>query len=168
MCKNQGKQNSTIEDKVYDGLEEQFRRHHLLIGDKSTPKEERFKNITKDHIHLFLKDLGYAKHYENIHLIHYNMTGIKPDDISHLEDRLLSDFDEISDTYQILFKNRPGFERKNFINTQYVLYQLLQKYNHACNKKHFTILKTIDRKSFHDKVTREIFLKLGWTFHPSY
>ena len=54
----QGKQNSTIAPKVYESLEEEFSNHHLLQGDTNTPNEIRFKNITKNHILLFLKDLG--------------------------------------------------------------------------------------------------------------
>ena len=162
----QGKQNSTIDQQVYIKLEDQFKKHHLLIGDKNTPKEVRFKNITKEHIHLFLKELQYTKHYENVNLIHYQMTGKKPDDISYLEDRLLEDFDSLTELYDNKFKNKPGFERKNFINTQYVLYQLLIKYNHHCNKEDFTILKTVDRKSFHDDIAKVCFEELGWNHTP--
>jgi len=162
----QGKQNSTIEQKVYDLLEEQFRRHHLLGGDEKTPKEIRFANITKDHIAMFLKELGMTKHYENVNLIHYNMTGIKPDDISHLEDKLLADFDELTDMYDRKFKNK--IERTNFINTQYVLYQLLQRHKHPCKKTDFVMLKTIDRQAFHDHVTSVCFQELGWNMVPSY
>lgn len=101
-------------------------------------------------------------------MIHYNLTCIKPDDISHLEDKLLEDFDILSDLYHEIFKNKPGFERKNFINTQYVLYQLLMKYRHPCKKEDFTILKTIDRKSFHDDITKSLFEQLEWSHCPTF
>jgi hypothetical protein len=159
----QGKQNSTINQKVYDDLEQQFELHHLLVGDKNTPKNIRFKNILKEHINIFLKELNYSKHYENVNLIHYNITGKKPDDISHLEDRLLEDFDILTEFYD---KNYKHIDRKNFINTQYVLYQLLLKHKHPCNKEDFTILKTLDRKTFHDEIMSNIFLQLGWNFVP--
>lgn len=157
----QGKQNSTIEQKVYDDLENQFFLHHLLEGDVNTPKKKRFKNITKDIIHMFLKELDYTKHYENVNLIHYTITGKKPDDISHLEDRLMSDFDILTDLYDKKFKNKPEYERKNFINTQYVLYQLLVRYKHPCKKENFTMLKTVDRKSFHDNIAKVCFQELN-------
>lgn len=162
----QGKQNSTVDSKVYTNLFDQFEKHHLLVGDKNCKKESRCKNITKEHIHLFLKELGYTKHYENVNLIHYQMTGNKPDDISHLEDKLLDDFDLLTDLYDKKFKNKSGFERKNFINTQYVLYQLLVRYRHPCKKEDFTILKTVDRKSFHDDVAKICFQELGWNHTP--
>lgn len=162
----QGKQNSTIDQKVYDALEDQFERHHLLIGDKDTEKEIRFSKITKDHIAMFLKELSYTKHYENVNLIHYNFTGIKPDDISRLEDKLLNDFDVLTETYDTLFKNK--IERTNFINTQYVLFQLLQRHKHPCKREDFVMLKTVDRQSFHDKVTAVCFQHLGWNHYPSF
>ena len=159
----QGKQNSTIPDKIYNNIEQQFAKHHLLA--ESHLKEEKFKNITKNHILLFLKELGYSNHYENVHLIHYNFTGIKPDDISYLEEQLLDDFDSLTDLYDKQFKN---INRKNFINTQYVLYQLLQRHKHKCNKEEFIILKTIDRKFFHDEVCKILFEQLGWNHTPFY
>jgi len=162
----QGKQNCSIEQKVYDQLEDIFERHHLLIGDKDTPREKRFAKITKEHILMFLKELSFPKHYENVTLIHYNITGKKPDDISYLEDRLLTDFDILVETYDKHFKNK--VDRVNFISTQYVLYQLLQRHKHVCRKEDFVILKTMDRRSFHDSVCRELFGRLGWNFTPLY
>jgi hypothetical protein len=162
----QGKQNCTIDQKVYDDLEDIFHRHHLISGDNSVKKDIRYKKITKEHVLMFLKELGYSKHYENANLIHYNLTGKKPDDISHLEDKLLSDFEILVETYDKLFKKKVS--RVNFISTQYVLYQLLQKYHHTCKKEDFVILKTMDRKSFHDSICRELFSNLGWSFTPIY
>jgi hypothetical protein len=159
----QGKQNSSIEQHVYDDLEEQFCRHHLISRDKSIPKEERFATITKEHVSMFLKDLSYAKHYENINLIHYNLTGIKPDDIGYLENILLDDFDILTDLYDKLFKD---INRKNFINTQYVLYQLLTRHKHVCNQDDFVILKTMDIKYFHDEICSVLFNILGWNMVP--
>lgn len=161
----QGKQNCTISPAVYADLEEQFQRHHLLKGCKSSPPELRFKNITKNHILMFLKELGYSNHYENVHLIHQTLTGVKADDISHLEDQLLDDFDALTDLYDRKFKH---INRKNFINTQYVLYQLLLRHKHPCKKEEFIILKTIDRKLFHDEVCQELFAHLGWNSTPFY
>ena len=161
----QGKQNSTIQQKIYDDLEIQFERHHLLKGGKDTCKENRFKDVTKNHVLIFLKELGYSKHYENVHLIHYNFTGIKPDDISYLEEQLLDDFDVLTDLYDKRFKH---INRKNFINTQYVLFQLLRRHRHPCKKEEFIILKTIDRKFFHDEICKDLFEELGWNHSPFY
>jgi hypothetical protein len=162
----QGKQNCNIESNIYDDLENILERHHLLLGKKDDNKEYRFKNISKEHIIMFLKELGYSKHYENVILIHYNLTGKKPDDISYLEDKLLNDFDLLTETYDKHFKNK--LERINFISTQYVLFQLLQKYHHHCKKEDFVLLKTIDRKFFHDDICKQLFNILNWNFTPLY
>ncbi len=159
----QGKQNCTIDQSVYDNLEIQFEKHHLLIGNKNTPKNIRFSKIDKTHIKMFLKEMNYSEHYENINLIYYNITGKKPDDISHLEDKLLSDFDKLTELYDKKYKNNTNFSRKNFINTQYVLYLLLCKHKHKCRKDDFSILKSQDRKDFHDTLTLDLFNELEWT-----
>jgi ribosomal protein L37AE/L43A len=158
----QGKQNSTISNKVYEDLEVQFKLHGLLCEDN----ENKFRNITKDHILLFLKELGYTKHYEDVFLIYYKLTGKTPDDISYLEQKLMDDFDILSNLYDQKFKQTKRVDRKNFINTQYVLYQFLRKYKHICKKEDFNILKTYDRKSFHDDICSELFSDLGWNFIP--
>jgi hypothetical protein len=161
----QGKQNCTIPPKVYTDLEEQFYRHDLLCGDVDVPNDIRFQRITKNQIMIFLKELGYSKHYENVHLIHYTFTLIKPDDISYLEDQLLEDFDVLIELYHKRFAH---IKRKNFINTQYVLYQLLCRHRHPCKQEEFIILKTIDRKNFHDDICKTLFEELNWNHTPFY
>lgn len=160
----QGKQNSTIDPKVYDNLIKQFDLHGLLVGDKNTDVKIRFQNITKEHIYLFLKENNDTKHYEDAVLIYSTLTKKKTPDISHLENKLMDDFDTLTNLYDKVYKKKLKIDRKNFINTQYVLYQLLNKYKYPCKKEDFNILKTIDRKSFHDEICKELFLQLGWNF----
>lgn len=162
----QGKQNSTIDEKVFKDLEEQFDLHGLLVGDKDTPKKQRFQNITKEHILLFLKENGQSKHYEDVILIYHKMTGKKVDDISHLENQLMEDFDKISNLYDKKFKFTGKIDRKSFINTQYILFQLLRRHKYPCKKEDFNMLKTLDRKSFHDDIVKELFETLNFNFTP--
>jgi hypothetical protein len=162
----QGKQNSTIDEKVFKDLEEQFDRHGLLVGDNETAKKLRFQNITKEHILLFLKENGQSKHYEDVILIYHKMTGKKVDDISHLENQLMEDFDKISNLYDKKFKFTGKIERKSFINTQYILFQLLRRHKYSCKKEDFNMLKTLDRKSFHDDIVKELFEYLNFNFTP--
>lgn len=162
----QGKQNSTIPEKVYELLAQDFDAHGLLV--KSPIREVKFSQITKEHILLFLKERGFSKHYEDAVLIHYNFTGIKPPDISHLETAIVNDFDQLVDSYEEIFNKSSDYDkkvnRKNFINNQYVLYQLLRKHGYPCDISEFSILKTTERKHFHDDVCRELFRALGWKF----
>jgi len=164
----QGKQNATIDPPVYVDLVEQFRLHHLIPDDheeliKTTPREVVFENITKEHVMIFLKETGHTKHYEDVVLIHHQITAKQPPDISHLENFLLHDFDELTSLYDKLYRNN---ERKNFINTQYVLFQLLKRHKFPCRKEDFNILKTIDRKYFHDSIMQNLFEVLGWNINP--
>jgi len=157
----QGKQNSTILKKVYDDLLEKFRSSRLLVGDKNTPKKKRFVKITKKIVQLFLKETGHSKHYEDVVLIHSNITGTIPPDISSLEDKLIEDFDRLTKVYDDLIKEK-NIERRSFINTQYVLFQLLNRHNFPVKEEEFNILKTLDRKMFHDDICKELFGKLQW------
>jgi hypothetical protein len=160
-----GKQNCTIEDEVYANLEKEFSNHFMLVGNETTPREVRFGKINKDHVIIFLKELNYSKHYENVNLIHHVLTGKKPDDISYLEDKLVDDFEKLTIVYQKLFKH---LDRKNFINTQFVLFHLLRKHRHPCKYDDFPTLKTLDRKNFHDDITSKLFEHLGWNYESNF
>ena len=162
-CINQyhGKQNVTIPEKIYTDLDKCFNFHDLLIGDETTPKKERYQRITKKTIILFLKELGYTRHYENINLIYSTVTDVPLDDISHLVELILNDFDKLSELYDKKFAD---INRKNFINTQYVLFQFLRKHGHDCDKEDFSNLKTVDRKFFHEEMIQKLFQDLGWNY----
>ena len=160
-----GKQNCYIDPVVFSDLEREFRNHYLLVGDESTPRETRFSKITKTQIMIFLKELGYAKHYENTNLIHYRLTGVKPDDITYLENKLVADFEKLVSLYDVMFSDIP---RKNFIHTQCVLFLLLKRHKHKCNKENFSILKTYDRKVMHEYICSQLFMAMGWNFESSF
>lgn len=160
----QGKQNASIDKKVYDDLIEQFLLHELIPESyQLLPKRVAFSKITKEHIMLFLKETKHSKHYEDIVLIYCELTDKPAPNISHLENKLLEDFDVLTEVYDKKYKS---INRKNFINTQYVLYQLLKRHKYPCKKEDFNILKTIDRKYYHDTLCAELFQQLGWNFHP--
>jgi len=160
-CINQyhGKQNVAIPQKLYDDLMKKFDFHRLMV--EGSTAIERCRNISKKTIMIFLKELGYTKQYENLNLIYTNMTGKKLDDISYINERILSDFDILSELYDKKFSNQA---RKNFINTQYVLFQLLRRNGHPCKKEDFSNLKTIDRKFFHENIMKALFEELGWNY----
>jgi CRISPR/Cas system-associated exonuclease Cas4 (RecB family) len=168
MNQYQGKQNTTIPDVVFKNLEKQFELHGLLEGDAHSPTNTRFSKITREHLYLFLRETGHSTHYEDVFMIHYKLTGKKPNDISHLEQQLMEDFDILINLYDKKFKQNRKIERKSFINTQYVLFQLLRRHRYMCKKEDFNMLKTLDRKSFHDDICKELFEELGWNFTPTF
>jgi hypothetical protein len=159
----QGKQHSTISPEVYEKVYEQLRLHNLESDGET--KIEKYRLVTKRHITTFLKETGNSKHYEDLNLIYHTITGQKLDNISHIEDALLQDFDTLNDLYDQMYIKTKIIDRKNFINTQYVLFQLLKRHKYPCNRSDFNFLKTNERKCFHDTICSELFQKLGWNFH---
>jgi hypothetical protein len=164
----QGKQNCQIPQKLYDELDAKFNAYRILVD--SDNKHIRYSKVTKDLITLFLKELKYTKHYENVNLIFHTLTGKKQDDISHLEHQLIEDFRELVALYDKTHgkDKEEELDRKNFINVQYILFQFLRRHNHPCKIEDFTILKTIDRRLFHDQICSRLFEKLGWNFTPTF
>lgn len=157
----QGTQNASIPPEVYETLDKCFEFHSLLEGTPDTPRAERYAKVTKSVILRFLKEQGITKQYENINLIYSNITDVPLPDISSIIDPMMEDFDILSDVYD---RNYSDSSRKNFINTQYVLFQLLRKHGHNCNKEDFSNLKTVDRKFFHESILKKIFFELGWNY----
>lgn len=164
----QGRQNCKIPQEVYDKLEEKFKSYRLL--NKSDCDSIKYSRITKDHIVMFLKQLKYPNQYENINFIYYSLTNKRMDDIEYLEHQLIEDFKELSNLYDLNHgKDKPDeLKRKNFMNVQYILYQLLKNHNHPCRIEDFNILKTVEKKKFHDNVCSKLFEQLGWNFTPTF
>lgn len=151
----QGKQNTYINPKVYENIKIALLNNGIIKNYNEIPTK-----VNKTHIIYFLKELGYTKHYDDYILIHYNLTGIKPDDISHIEDKLTNDFIKISEKYMELFNKK----RKNFIFMKFFLYILLIKHEYKFNEEDFQSVKSTEKKTERDKICKEIFNSLGWAF----
>lgn len=164
-CMNQfqGKQNSLIRQEVYDELYKIIDLYGLSHTG-NLPKKVKYDKVTKQHITMFLKELGYTKHYEDVNLIYHVITDNKLPDISHLEEILMNEFTTLSDLYNELYVKTRKIDRKNFINTQYVLFQLLKHHKFKCSVSDFNFLKTMERKVFHDDICSELFKILNWNF----
>lgn len=147
----QGKQNYVVPPEILSKLQQKMNEFKL------TPK-----TLKKSHVLMFLKEDGLSKQYENVHLIHHKLTGVKLPDISHLEDKLITDFEILTNLYDSNYKT--AVKRKNFISSQYVLYQLLTKHKFKCNKEDFELVKTADRKNFRNEICKQLFNHLGWPF----
>lgn len=163
----QGKQSCYIDPVIYEELESELERRGLLVGNKTTPKKIRYKKIKISHIILFLKEINHGKkHYENAVLIYHNLTGKQTPDISHLENKLFEDFDQLNTMYDKIYIKAKKIDRTSFINIQYVLFQLLRKNGYKCCKEDFNMLKSHSTKQSHDEICKELFEKLNWNFTP--
>jgi hypothetical protein len=172
----QGKQNKYIDKKVYTYLEKEFKSHGLVneevklnINDCKNQQDYnnklrhlKYSKITKDYLKMFLSEIGYNKNYEDINLLHYYYTGIPPHDLSKYENDLLEDFDLV----EMAYKKLPAeyCSRLNFLNNQYILFQLLRRRGYKIPISEFSIIKTIDKKIEHDEIYEQICLILEWGF----
>jgi hypothetical protein len=155
----EGNQNKKIDKKVFDVLEKEFKKHSLLcIGDTFFSIHKR---ITKEHIYMFLQETNNPSYYEDLNFIHRYFTGIPCPNITYLKADLYQDFDMVIDAYDTL-----NNDRKNFINSQYVLYQLLKRRGIKVKEEDFSILKTRERLIEHNKIYGAIAEILEWNWFP--
>jgi hypothetical protein len=158
----QGKQNKYIDDKVYQTL------LHCFESSSMKPLPNGKYNISKDHIKMFLQENSFYKYYEDINLIHYELTGIPCPDISSYEKQLIDDFDKFVTVYDKVIQNDYcNYTRSNILNSYYILFQLLKKNGYSCKESDFPIIKTVDRKIEHDEIYEKCCKQLGWFFHPT-
>lgn len=150
--KFQGKQNTTISDKLYKTIETKMRNHNISKSE-----------LTIDHLYEFLRSTGFSDHYEDVSLIFHKITGHELPDISHLESplyKLFAQIDAIYDRYK-----EPG--RVNFLNGQFVLFKLLQKLKYPCSEDDFYFLKTREKILEHDRIWKGLCLELNWEYIPT-
>ena len=62
---------------------------------------------------------------------------------------------------------KSAVDRSNFLNSNYVLFQLLRKNGHACEFSSFYCLRTPTSRIMHDNICERIFADLGWPFTPT-
>ena len=166
MNKYQAKQTNTINDQVFSYINEQLESHGLLVN--SPISSVKYSKVNKSHISMFLKEGGFSENYDDCVLIYCSITNTKPPNISHIEQSIMEDFEKLIKTYNSMKSTSDSFvgtkKRKNFLNSQYVLYQLLRRHKYRCKKEDFNILKTRDRRIEHDEVYMKLCDELKWTF----
>lgn len=156
----QGKQNKYIQPSVYEVLKKAF----ADVGLDEQVKG-KFTKITKDHIKMFLQENSLYKYYEDINLIYSELTGIPCPNISDYEKVLIEDFDSLVVAYDtVISSNSERYNRSNFLNSYYILYQLLKRRGYHCKESDFPLIKTIDRKIEHDEIYEECCKLLGWFY----
>jgi hypothetical protein len=157
----QAKQNKHIPQKIYDDLEYMIAKHDLYVKN-TTSRRQKYAKITRQHIRDFLHETANNKYYEDIQLLWSKITDNQPPNISDLEKPLYEDFERLVDT----FLSIPNTNRKNFLNSQYVLKQLLRRYNYHVKDNELNMLKTPARLREHDEIYEKCCEILNWNFQP--
>ena len=133
ISRYQARQDVLIDKRPY---EKYLLRHY---GDLS--------KVTKKQIFHMLISLGKENQSKHIHLIHYEITGVPPNNIDYLEESLMHDFEVLVSGLHSLSKEdklhvagvRNG--RNPFVSIRQVFYHLLRKNGVACCKEEFGIRK---------------------------
>jgi Poxvirus Late Transcription Factor VLTF3 like len=153
----QGLQNKFIPEKVFTDVISEI-KYNGIYDDVS---KDPYRKLTKDHIRLFLDETGHAKYYEDLQLIYSKITGRPCPNISKYERKLYDDFDCLVDAFLSLEINR-----KNFLNSHYVLRQLLKRQGVRVGDDDLSSLKTLSRVQSHDEIYQRCCELLNWNFTP--
>jgi len=158
----QGIQNKYIEEKVINDLKTALEKDKIIDYSKSNP----YYKLTKDHLRIYLDHTNHNKYYEDINLIYSHFTGKKCPTIHEpLYNKLLEDFDKLVQIFiELSSVKNEKIERTNFLNSQYVLYQLLKKNNYACNENDFALPKSIKCRVDQEKIYIMLCDKLHWSY----
>lgn len=152
----QGIQSIDVEkiDTVVAYIEQQMQLH------KITKTQGKSNSLTKNHVYMFLAESKkFAKHYNDINLLFFKLTGVQCPDISHLEDQLYEDF-ELQEAVYEEYENTCG--RTNSLNVDYKLCRLLIRRGWQCTLDEFFILKTREKEEEHDDILKIVWARLGW------
>lgn len=160
----QGKQNKVPDQTVCNKINETLRRYKILV-DGNKP----YINVTLDHIQMCLKENNLNDdHGKDAQLYHTHLTGKSGPDLSHIEKDLFDDHDKITEIYpdvlaEVIAESNGKWDRKSFLNTEYILFQLLKRRGYPCKQSQFRILKTRDPLVLHDLAYGKVVQRLGWT-----
>ena len=144
----QGKQKTKIPIECIESVKNRLKMNGTLV------------NTTPQHIRTALQETGWSSQYENFVLLWSIITSTPCPDISHIEDDIISDFQQIEKKYNEISCEENG-DRTSFMSYQYVLYQLLRRHNFYCHIDFFNMLKT-DRINWLDSTLEKIYFELEW------
>ena len=134
------------------------------VNVNETDRYKKYEKVTKQHIRTFLKEIEKSKYYEDTQLIFSQITGKPKPDISKYEKILYDDFDKLVKAFISLKEG--SCERKNFLNSHYVLRQLLLKQGVRVSHDDLNTLKTQSRLREHDEIYKKCCELLNWKFYP--
>ena len=113
---------------------------------------------------MFLGESNHPEYYEDRQLIWSKITGFPCPNIQRFEKGLYTDFEQLVEVF--LSFPEDVVDRKNFLNTHYVLRQLLLKRGIIVPEDDLNNLKTPARQRAHDDIYQMCCEKLEWNFTP--
>lgn len=143
--------------KVLKILKKEIKRYGLTT-DRGKPN-----SVTKKHVYTFLSEQRLNKHYNDLNLLYFRLTGVKCPEISSMREELLDDFKEIS---PVIDKVKP-VGRINSLTVSYILYKLMKRRGFDVSLDDLFILKTKAKLDEHEETMKLAYEELGWTWYPS-
>ena len=173
LMRYQGRQPDKPPKELYANLDIYFNKHQLpkvSLDDKNrfyvtseyikntlpVDEEGEKKGTSRSLMYKALKDTGNSKYYDHINAILDTYWGWTLDDVSHLFDMIMNEYDGSQAAYEKLQK-----DRKSSLNTQFRLFKIFKKIGHSCKSKNFKIPTTTDILEFHETSWKKM-LEIGW------
>lgn len=157
----QGIQNKKIPPEIYTCLENKIKSHRNIYFSEGKTFNEKYKNVTSEHIKEFLTETKNTEYVEDANYFYRYYTGKKCQDLSSIEDTLLADFDIAVGIYDTLSSDiKEG--RKNFLESDFILYQFLRRLGIRVNKNDFEFPRTREILLKHEKIYEEICRIAQW------
>lgn len=160
----QGKQNRIIDKNLINRLEHEMIKDGIIDPTEQDEKQ-KYERVKKEHIRLYLDQIGENKHYENINLIFAQMTNLKNHTISSdLEDELLKDFEIFTKTFLEISREKTDIQRTNILSSSYILFQLLKRKGYKCREEDFTLPTSQKCRYEAEYIYSLCCEKLGWNY----
>lgn len=126
-----------------------------------TTECKKDNTVQKKHIRNFLNEKKLSKYYEDVYLLHNILTGEPCNDISHVQDDLCKDYEELEPVLCNIIRG------PNAPNIYYQLLKLLQKRGLNYKKNDFFFLKSKSTLDEHDEDMEKAWGILGWEWIPT-
>ena len=160
-------------DNMCKSLDDYFTQRNMPISSdvKKLPLDSKGKRgkTSKGLLYAALKKIGYEDQYEDSNLIcHFYWDWMLPD-ISHLAENILEDYDIFNEIYVSI----RDVNKTSALNTEMVLYCLLKRNGHQCDRKNFKIVSTVEIYRNYVRKIETVFdiandKYSGWAFDPSW
>jgi len=170
----QGKQNRIIDkslidrlehEMIKDGIIDKIDEHSEIKTEKRNDRFDRYEKVKKEHIRIYLDQIGENKHYEDINLIYSQMTNLKNHSISSdLEEELLKDFELFTKTFLEISKEKSDIKRTNILSSSFILFQLLRRRGYKCKEEDFTLPTSQKCRYEQEYIYSLCCEKLGWNY----
>lgn len=150
----QGKQNTEIVEKVFTGLQIEFKNHKIT----------NFQDLQPKFVKESLKKMGFTKYYEHAEYIIHHFNGLPPPVLTVETEE---EFREMFKAIQTPFALCKPPKRKNFLSYSYIFHQfaMLTSQDHLLN--HFPLLKSRIKLRVQDDIWSDMCKILKWEFIPT-